>query len=1094
MSFIGKSVPAQDWEDRTSGRTLYASDLHPEGMLFGMILRSPYPYARIEGIDTSAALRIPGVCAVVTSKDLPPNTRYFHEGAADRPPLAEDLVRFVGQEVAGVAAETRAAAAEALAAIRVSYTPMQAPLDPAQAVLPGAAQLHARAAAKQSDTPNLSRRIERRWGAISEALSRSNATVGGRFSYPRVTHACMEPHVTLASWDAKLERMHLWTSTQAPFFIVKEVALALGLERAQVVCHEVAVGGGFGVKSKICEHEVIAALLARASGRPVRIALNREEEFAFTKPRHRFDMDLELHASQQGDLLGISGNIVVDNGAYDHSGVSVVSAGLKAFGMMYRPIGIDVKADLVDTATHPSGQFRGYGSTQTGFAMECLVDEVAQRLGQDPVDIRMLNANRAGERTLIGAELGSVRLDECLRVAAQAISWKQRKGKLQAGQGIGIAAAVHPSGAYAIPDANRSDAAIDIHRDGKVCVRFGGADAGTGQRTILAQIAATELGVPLDSVEVVTMDSDRTPFDMGAWSSRGTHFSGHAVKLAASVAAQRLKDLETGALDGVMSVECSFVDTRVERNDPLTGVGNYSGSYNFAAHAVWVDVDRRTGQIKLLDYVAAHDVGKALNPVAVEGQIMGGAAMGIGAALAEELIYEQGKLVNGAFLHYALPRAADLPRIRPFIVDSHDPNGPYGAKAVGETGVNPPGGAISNAVYDAIGVRIGDLPITPDKVLNALAEKEGRTRDFQLWRRPGRWWIGLVRWSYPRGLFKLLHQRIGPLATPACEPPPASLAQPETIAEALEQSGAGSMPVAGGTDVQLQRRQGIAAPVKLVSLMNIDQMRGIDLSDERHVAIGAAVTLADVVRELGQMFPVLAEAIGTIASSQIREMATVGGNLLQGKRCWFFRNDFPCYKRKGGLAPCYAINGDHRFYHAVIDGHRCQAVTPSDLATVLVALDAQAIIAGRHSRRSLPVQQLYSGPGESVLQEDELLTGIRIPRSAQGASAVFEKLRLWEGDFAVVSAAVAVEREPGTDPGVGDVRIVLGALAPVPWRACGLERHLAGLRAMPAASEVRRLLDEEFNRCAHPLPRNGWKLDAASGIVERLFERIASSQ
>ncbi|MDO8278469.1 MAG: molybdopterin-dependent oxidoreductase, partial [Burkholderiaceae bacterium] len=816
-----------------------------------------------------------------------------------------------------------------------------------------------------------------------------------------------------------------------------------------------------------------------------------EEEFAFTKPRHRFDLDLQLHAGRTGDFRGISGRIVVDNGAYDHSGVSVTSASLKAFGMMYRPIGIDVHADLVDTAKHPSGQFRGYGSTQTGFAIECLIDEVAEQLGRDPVDIRIQNANQAGERTLIGAELGSVRLDECLRVASEGIAWRQRRTQRPPGCGVGIAAAVHPSGAYSIAQANRSDAAIDIHRDGRVCVRFGGADAGTGQRTILAQIAATELGVPVDQIEVVTMDSDRTPFDMGAWSSRGTHYSGHAVRLAASTAAQRMKNFEAEAVDGVLSVECSFIDTRVERNDPVTGSGNYSGSYNFAAHAAYVDVDRRTGKIKILDYVAAHDIGRALNPVLAQGQIMGGAAMGIGAALGEELIYEQGKLVNAAFLHYALPRAADLPRIQPFIVGGEDPNGPYGAKGVGETGVNPPGGAISNAVYDAIGVRIRDLPITPDKVLDALAEKAGRRRNFSLWRRPGRWWIRLVRWAYPRGLFKVLHHRVGPMPAPTSQPAPSDVVSPGSLAEAFEQLDDRAMPIAGGTDVQLQRRQGIAVPVKLVSLTEIASMRSIDTSGAEFITIGASVTLAELAHQLGDALPILGEAIQSIASPQIREMATVAGNLLQANRCWFYRNDFPCYKRKGGLAPCYAINGDHRFYHAAIDGHRCQAVTPSDLATALIVLDAKVVIAGVQASRTVPVSDLYSGPGESVLRTGELLTEIRIPHAALGRRSVFEKLCLWEGDFAVVSAAVSLGT--GAD-GKCDARVVLGALSPVPWRASQLEGQLNELDDIPAAPEVRRQLDIELNRHAHPLPRNGWKLDAASGIVEKLFERLAAAR
>lgn len=994
-----------------------------------------------------------------------------------------------------MAAEDREAAARALAAIRVDYEVLDAPLTPAAARDARALRLHERKAGAEAGIPNLSRRLRRRWGSFEDALARSTHAAHGRFSYPRVAHACMEPHTTLAVWDADASRLHLWTSTQAPFFVVKEVAHALGIEEGQVFCHEVAVGGGFGAKSKITEHEVIAALLARKSGRPVRIALSREEEFAFTKTRHAFDMALRLHLDSQGALLGISGDMVVDNGAYDHSGVSVMAAGLKAFGMMYRPVGISVDADLVDTATMPGGQFRGYGSTQTSFAVESLLDEAARQLNLDPVEIRVRNANRAGERTLIGAELASVSLAECLQAASDAIGWRRIKAERRPGRGVGIAAAVHPSGVYSQPGANRSDVAIDLFSDGRVRVRFGGADAGTGQRTILAQIAAHELGVELDRVEVVTMESGSTPFDMGAWSSRGTHYSGHAVRLAAATARERRANFAAEAMNGVLTVECSYVEPSVKRSDPATGVGNYSASYNFAAHAALVDVDHRTGRISLIDYVAAHDIGAPINPLFCHGQIAGGAAMGIGAALGEELIYEQGKLVNGSYIHYALPRSADLPRVRSIIVPGRDARGPYGAKAVGETGVNPPGAAISNAVFDAIGVRIRELPITPDKILTALAAREGRQRRFMLARRPRRWWIQLIRWAYPRGLFQVLHRRIGRLPAPTGICPPAKLETPSQLSAAIGRFSEDAAWIAGGTDMQLQRRQHLVRPARLVSVMELAELRDIRHEADGSIAVGAAVTLADLQSALSAELPVLAEAIATIASPQIREMATVGGNLLQAKRCWFYRNDFPCYKRMGGLAPCYAINGDHRFYHAVIDGHRCQAVTPSDLATVLVALDAHAVIRGAGGEeRAVRLSQLYRGPGESVLRHQELMVEVRIPAAAGRRLAAFEKLRLWEGDFAVASACVAAQVDSGDS--LANVRVVLGAVAPVPWRALRTERALEGRASSTVlelceAPALRRMLDDEINASAHPLARNAWKLDAAVGLAEQAAERLA---
>ena len=440
--------------------------------------------------------------------------------------------------------------------------------------------------------------------------------------------------------------------------------------------------------------------------------------------------------------------------------------------MLYKPDGVDTVGRLVDTAMVPGGQFRGYGSTQTSFALECLMDELAAKLGVDPLELRRRNANLAGETTAVGARLGSARLVECLDAVRAAIGWDAARAQKRPGIGVGVASGVHVSGSYVGPGANRSDAAIDILPDSRVRIRFGGADAGTGQKTILAQIAAEELGVDIGAVDVLTMDSDRTPFDMGAWSSRGTHYGGHAVRQTALAAAAKLRTLaaaelgdealvlENGvvrnargsvaigelarrsneAVEGVLSIETSFVEANVEMADRETGQGNVSASYNFAAHAARVTVDRRTGRVRLLDYVAAHDVGIAINPTLVETQAIGGTVMGIGPALGEEVIFEQGKMANPAFLHYALPRAGDLPRIRPILIEGGDPLGPYGAKAIGECGVNPPAAAIANAVHDAIGVRVRDLPITPDKILTALAAREGRTRRHALWRRPSRWW------------------------------------------------------------------------------------------------------------------------------------------------------------------------------------------------------------------------------------------------------------------------------------------------------------------------------------------------------------------
>ena len=644
--------------------------------------------------------------------------------------------------------------------------------------------------------------------------------------------------------------------------------------------------------------------------------------------------------------------------------------------------------------------------------------------------------------------------------------------------------------------------------------------AATGQKTILAQIVAEELGLDIDQIDVLSMESGETPYDQGAWGSRGTYFSGHSTRLAAKKAAEalqalaalhlgnepvrladgmatagpralpigRLAMLSPDACEGRLSFEAMFVETDVEMTDPATGIGNLSGTYSFAAHAAEVRVDRRTGDIRISDYVAAHDIGTVLNPILAEGQAVGGTVMGIGGALREELIHEQGKLVNAAFLNYPLPRAADVPHIRNIFVPGDDPKAPYGAKGVGELGHTPAAPALANAIYDAVGVRIRDLPITPDKIITALAQKEGRRRHHRLWRRPDRWWIALVRWLYPRFLFKILHRPMMRLASGFQRSSAAELETPTTIERVLDALAPDAVPLAGATDMLPRRRQGLAAPRRLISLSDVAPLTEIRETDDG-VEIGAAVRLSQLGAFARLKIPLLSEAIDTIASPQIRAMATLGGDLLQAKRCWFYRNGFNCYKRSGALAPCYAITGDHRFYHAVIGGHRCQAVTPSDAATVLVALDAKAHLASRSNRRILSFDRFYCGPGETSLGADEILTHVQIPSTALARQGSFEKLRLSEGDFAIASVAMVASIDAaGT---WRDVRLVFGGLSPIPWRARKSEALLSD--TLVTLEHLRHCLNDELDKAAHPLAHNGWKLDAALGLAEKAFERMTAS-
>jgi len=1085
---VGKRVRPLDWERRTGGEDAYAGDISFEGLLIGRILRSPHPHAEIAHLDTTRARSLPGVHAVVTAADFAAGARYIHSSGdlSDRTPLAERVVRYVGEEIAAVAADTAEQAEAAIEAIDVRYTPLSAPLTIDQALAPRAARLHER----KSGEPNVSLHDRGSWGDVERARGASVASVEGTYTYPRVAHAVMEQNICVARWDAELERFELWTSTQAPFFVVKELSRVFGLRPEQIICREVAVGGGFGSKSKISEHEAIAAALARASGHPVKVALTREEEFACAKPRHAFRTGIKLHADALGRVCFIEAKIDVDNGAYNHFGPSVMGVGIKTLGSIYAPIAATWDARLIDTALTPGGQFRGYGSPQVSFALDSAVDELAERVGIDPLEFRLRNANQPGTVTLCGARLVTARLDDCLRTVRDAIGWDEKKRNRRSGRGVGVSAAMHGSGSYAYPGANTSMAAIDLYGDGRARVRFGGADAGTGQRTILAQIAAEELGLAYEGIEVLSIDSERTPIDQGAWSSRGTHLTGHAVRKAARGLADRLRAGEVVPADGVLTHEATFTDEVMELRSATNRTPNFSASYTFAAHAVEVEVDRATGRVRILDYVAAHDIGRAINPTMVEGQIIGGIAMGLGAVLGEELIYEDGRPVNPAYLHYALPRAADLPRIRPILIEDPDPNGPYGAKSIGELSVVPAASAVANAIYDAVGIRLRELPFTPEKVLAALAEKEGRRkRRHRIWARPDRWQIELTRGAYPLGLHWVLDRFGTRFAKRRPRREIASVEAPPSIEAAVAALGAGAAPIGGGTDLHLQRRQGLANPTRLVALGEIPELGGIALSGDGALEIGAGATLARIALELRERVPVLAEAAASIASSQIRAVATVGGNLVQAKRCHFFRNGFECYKRGGVTCPCYAVDGDHRFYHAAIGAHRCQAVTPSDLATAFVALDADVVIRGREGERVISIDRFYTGPGETALTDGELVTRVRVPRAALARRAAFEKLGLWQGDFALVSAAVAAAVD--SQGRWSEVRVVLGGVAPTPWRARRTERALEGRVAR--AEDVRRALDDELDREGHPLARNAWKLDAALGLATRVSGRLSAS-
>ena len=1113
MRVIGQRVRHVDWRAVTSGAASYADDVAHPGALVAGVLRSPHPHARIVSISTDRARGIPGVHAVLTAADVPGRTYLDYRAPdQDRTILAVDVVRHIGEPVALVAAETPEAAQAALAALHVRYVPLPAPTTVAAALAPGASVLH-----PERGPSNVAATVTRALGA-DPAEVRGGHRVRRRFRSSYQTHATMEPHTVVAHWRAAERRLHVWAPSQNPRLIQRDLAQLFGLEVPAVRLHELTVGGDFGGRTQISSTEALVCALSIATGHPVKLRQPRAEEFACTKYRVPWDLSLDVACDDDGRVTTLQAGFDIDNGAYNQAAPGEMYYGATALASSYRWQGYRADGRCVYTAKTPSSSFRGAGGYAVTWALECAIDELAEAAGWDPIDFRLRNAvAKPGEVSLTGWRVKSSALAECLETVRREIDWDRKRREGGTGRGVGVACTIHVT-ALARDYMLRSSGALDIDADGHVHLRFGCGDAGTGQKTVLCQAVAESLGVDPDRVSIEATDTDRTPHDAGAGASRGSFVSVSAARALAAEARGRLTevaaaklhvppadvgwddegnatagsdaialgDLAVLAADGqpAFSVTAEWVG---DAHDPdPDGHEDIAPTYSFAAHAAEVEVDQTTGQVRVLKVVAAHDSGTVLNPLAARGQVEGGVVMGMGAVLSESLIFEDGRVVNGSYVDYDVPRAAESPEIVTRFVDSGDEVGPFGAKGLGEIPLLAIGPAVTNAISHAIGVRLDTAPHTPDKVLAAVRERDGlplRTGSFG--RSPTRWWIQAMRWLYPRGLHGAL-RRWGPRLVPSMPPTTIrAVAVPASEAEAMVRLAAtDARPLGGGTDVLARETQGLPVPEVLVDLTGLSELTRVHEKADGSLHIGGAVTLADLARH-GAADAVLRDPAGSIATEQIRTTATVAGNLCQAKRCWFFRNGFDCYKRGGATRPCYAVLGDHRFYHAVDDGHRCQAVTPSDLATPLLALDARLAVRSGRGQRVLEVGDLYSGPGETVLAHDEIVTSVEVPAPARARTTIARRLALWQGAFAVASVSVSA-RAP--ESGVAqDVRVVLGGVAPTPRRIPMIEELLEGEPYDPR--RVERAC-ARWERSTHPLAGNHWKVFATSGQLRAAVDEL----
>ena len=752
------------------------------GMLHCRLLYAEHAPARLAEVDVSEALRLPGVEAVVTAADVPSMPRAGTSISA-RHLFARGEVRCIGDVIAAVAAVDVETAQRATELIRVGYDPRPAAYTLEAALAPGAPLVHP----GKAGYPVAS--WMRRWfveapgneathfrlvkGDIAAARARSHAVVRDRFRTQRIEHFSMEPHAAVAEHDPATGRVTVWCSTGKPFRTQLQLAELLQVSLNHVTVVFAPTGGDFGGKGEVTV-EPYCAVLAMRTGRPVKCVYSREEEFFAATCKTPFDIDLALGFDRDGLLLFADGELWLDTGAYNSMSAMIsVYAAIHLEGPYAVP-NVAVRSRCAFTHNTMSGSFRGFGNPQVSFAREALLDEGAARLGLDPAEIRLRNAWRPGWTNCTGQVLDpakhSVHVREVIAAAADAgefrARWRTlreaRQGTAQPGRrrGIGIAAAHHGLGGPALHGTDTGAAFLKANPDGTVTLITGAADVGQGIDTALSQVVAEALGLPREAIAIAPKTTDGVPQDLGASASRTTYFVGNAVRAASldlrqkliTVAAEMLEadrqDLDCAAgkvfVRGAPARALAFADVvhyamRRRGEQPFgqgvhqgrtteldeRGQGNANNTFEYSCQVAEVEIDTGTGEVRVLRLLNAQDVGRALNPLIVEGQMEGGMVMGLGFALLEEVVCEEGRVLNPFAFDYRTPRAGDMPELRTVLLEHHDPVGPYGAKGVGEICMNPTAAAIANAVADAIGVRITSLPITPERVLAALQAAGG---------------------------------------------------------------------------------------------------------------------------------------------------------------------------------------------------------------------------------------------------------------------------------------------------------------------------------------------------------------------------------
>jgi len=746
-SVVGTNVIRVDAREKVTGAAWYTDDFQFPGMLHGVLLRSPLPHARILHVDASRARALPGVKAVITGAEAP-QVRYGNwrlvPDSQDETPLAVDKVRFIGDEVAAVAAVDRETAEEALERIRVEYEELPGVFRVEDAVREGAPVIH-------DGSPNnisLTREID--YGDVERGFAEADLVREDVFQVHPVSHAYLEPCSSLAVADGQ-GRITLWTSTQTPYIVQCLLAQTLGLRENEVRVIKPFVGGGFGGKMEMRVWDFCAAYLARLTGRPVKFTLTREEELTTGRRRHPMTIRSKVGFRKDGTLTSKIFEVHLDGGAYNSMGPTATFLCGNFGAMLYRYPNYRYRGYHVYTNKPPAGAMRGFGAPQALFASESQMNMAAEDLGMDPIDLRLRNAMAPGDEIPGVAVIRSCGFVECLHKVREMSDWDRKRSSFGKGRGIGIGCYSFISGGvfnWFNTSYPFSSAEVRAYADGTVHLFTMASDIGQGSDTVLRQILAEELGLSMDQVQMTSGDTAMTPkADLGTWGSRVTLMAGNAVLQAARSLKEELAKVVSLRYNLNVIHEVAFGEGRVfakarpdrgmsfgeavgllqkfNRGEPVVARGSYtprdkglvSPAFSFGAQVAEVHVDLETGLTRVDRMFTAHDCGTVINPVSVEGQLEGSIQMGLGYALSEHLVMEEGRTVPQGFLDYKAPTALDMPPGESVCIETYETEGPFGAKEAGEGLVSPTAPALAEAVYHATGVRCKSLPITPEKIL-----------------------------------------------------------------------------------------------------------------------------------------------------------------------------------------------------------------------------------------------------------------------------------------------------------------------------------------------------------------------------------------